>query len=94
MGRREEATSCRKRERNGWREKSEEAIYRKQRLLQQDARTVSRNVICSSSKKKKKGYAEHGVIWPASWPLDTSTNAPLPLSAPDAHLGLLGLPTA
>ena len=32
------------------------------------------------------GYAEHGAIWPAAWPLDTSTNAPSPSSAPDAHL--------
>ena len=25
------------------------------------------------------GYAEHGAIWPAAWPLDTSTNAAPPI---------------
>ena len=37
------------------------------------------------------GYTEHGAIWPAIWPLDTSPTAPLPATAPDSHLHLLGL---
>ena len=34
---------------------------------------------CSTSLASRlPGYAEHGAIWPAAWPLDTSTNAPPP----------------
>ena len=44
------------------------------------------------TKDKGQETKDRTKIWPAAWPLDTSTNAPPPSSAPDAHLGLLGLP--
>ena len=46
----------------------------------------------SSSATPLPGYADHGALWPAAWPLDTSASAPTPADATDAHLGLLGLP--
>ena len=37
------------------------------------------------------GYVETGALWPRIWPLDTSPTAPLPATATDAQLDLLGL---
>ena len=45
----------------------------------------------ASPSSRLPGFADHGAIWPALWPLDTSPTAPTSASASDAHLGLLGL---
>ena len=46
----------------------------------------------ASSSTPLPGYAEHGALWPPVWPLDTTASAPAASDAPDANLGLLGLP--